>query len=143
MTKNQAALQNEAEISWIRPVKVKTLGKMTDAEVEAEMKRATLGGFQSTLWEEVPDEDTPKLNLTQIQTITKTIDGVEKSLEIHQTTVPIPMDAFPNLWEKTEWTAVQAFSWATEECRRRQWTQKYPDLMAALNDYDMEAAYLY
>ena len=117
----------------IRPVKVKTLKGMSDEEVQKTMWNNSLYG-KIPEWEEIQEEDTPELDT---ETIFRSIHPREqKPLFLYQTTVPLPMDKFSAVLKKM--TATQAFDYITAICRREKWTMEFPNLMAVLNNLDME-----
>ena len=54
----------------------------------------------------------------------------------YQTTVPFPMDKFPAVLNRM--TARQAMNYVYKVCLREKWTASYPNIMAVMNNLDME-----
>ena len=66
----------------------------------------------------------------------QTADGL--ILSLHQSTVPLPMDKFPKVLGKM--SATKALQYIQAICKREGWSMEYPNIMAVLNNLDMEMA---
>lgn len=116
----------------IRAVKVKSLMGMSDEEVQKAMLNNSLTGTLPT-WEEIQEADTVELDTETIFESTRP-DGI--MLLLYQTTVPFPMDKFPAVLNRM--TARQAMNYVYKVCLREKWTASYPNIMAVMNNLDME-----
>ena len=116
----------------IRAVKVKSLMGMSDEEVQKAMLNNSLTGAIPK-WEEILEADTVELDTETIFESTRP-DGI--MLHLHQTTVPFPMDKFPVVLNRM--TARQAMNYVYKVCLREKWTASYPNIMAVMNNLDME-----
>ena len=116
----------------IRAVKVKNLMGMSDEEVQKAMLDNSVTGAVPK-WEEILEADTAELD-TETIFESKRPDGI--MLHLHQTTVPFPMDKFPELL--SQMTAKQAMDYAYKICMREKWAVSYPNIMAVMNNLDME-----
>ena len=116
----------------IRAVKVQSLMGMSDEEVQKAMLNNSLTGAVPK-WEEILESDTAELDT---ETIFESVrpDGI--MLHLHQTTVPFPMDKFPEVLSRL--TAKQAMDYVYKICMREKWTMEYPKIMAVMNNLDME-----
>ena len=132
----------EQNIRFFRAVKVKTLGDHTMKEVEAMIwHNSTIP--RKPQWEEIPDWNVAPLDLIHYQwmelppQMSKAM-GQDK-VKLFQQTCPIPMDKFPKTL--SQMTAPEAIAQAEEICKRQNWKRNYAQLMAALNNYEMELSY--
>ena len=116
----------------IRAVKVKDLMGMSDEEVQKTMLSNSITGAIPQ-WEEILEPDTAELDTETIFEATRP-DG--QVMLLHQTTVPFPMDVFPAVLSKM--TARQAMDYVYRICIREKWTMEYPNIMAVMNNLDME-----
>ena len=116
----------------IRAVKVKSLMGMSDEEVQKAMVNNSLTGALPK-WEEILEADTVELDTETIFESTRP-DGI--MLHLYQTTVPFPMDKFPAVLNRM--TARQAMNYVYKVCLREKWTASYPNIMAVMNNLDME-----
>ena len=111
----------------IRPVKVKSLMGMTSEEVQEEMWQNSING-RIPKWKEILEEDTPEMD-------TETLFDAGYT-ELYQTTVPFPKDTFPDVMKK--FSATRLFNYCLSVCKREGWKPIYPNLMAVVNQLDME-----
>ena len=116
----------------IRAVKVKSLMGMSDEEVQKAMLNNSLTGAIPK-WEEILEADTVEMDTETIFESTRP-DGI--MLQLYQTTVPFPMDKFPVVLNRM--TARQAMNYVYKVCLREKWTASYPNIMAVMNNLDME-----
>ena len=116
----------------IRAVKVKSLMGMSDEEVHKAMLDNSVTGAVPK-WEEILESDTAELD-TETIFESKRPDGI--ILHLHQTTVPFPVDKFPTVLNRM--TAKQAMNYVYKVCMREKWTASYPNIMAVMNNLDME-----
>ena len=116
----------------IRAVKVKSLMGMSDEEVHKAMLDNSVTGAVPK-WEEILEANTAELD-TETIFESKRPDGIV--LHLHQTTVPFPVDKFPKLLNQM--TAKQAMDYAYKICMREKWPVSYPNIMAVMNNLDME-----
>lgn len=120
-----------------RFVKVKTTGNLTDQQVTDLMLMNTLDG-RVPKWEEIIEEDTPELDT---ETVFELHDlpkekGYLPQNPMHQTTIPLPMDIFGKVLRSK--TAQQAGRYCLAVCKREEWKPTYENMMAALNNLDMD-----
>lgn len=114
----------------IRPVKVKSLNGMDERQVQEQMLVNSSKGLIPQ-WKEIPENDTPELDTETIFS-----DG---NVSRHQMTVPLPMDDFPNVLSRK--SAMDAFQYAKIVCDREGWTVKYRNILAVLNQLEMDLEY--
>lgn len=116
----------------LRAVKVKDLAGMSDEEVQKTMWENSKKGTPPQ-WEEIPDADTPELDT---ETIFESVTPSGRTLHLHQTTIPLPMDKFSAVLKKM--TGTQALEYIQSVCIREGWTMAFPNMMMVLNQLDME-----
>ncbi len=118
----------------VRPVKVESLLGMEAEKVQAEILLNSRNGLIPK-WKEIPEADTPEMDT---ETIFRSQTGDGLTLSLHQSTVPLPMDKFPNLLGKM--SATRTLQYVQKICKREGWSMEYPNIMAVLNNLDMETA---
>lgn len=118
----------------VRAVKVTDLMGMDAEKVQEEILKNSQNGTIPK-WKEIPEADTPELD-TETVFRSKTEDGL--ILSLHQSTVPLPTDKFPKVLNKM--TATRTLLYVQKICKREGWSMEYPNIMAVLNNLDMEMA---
>lgn len=119
----------------VRPVKVKSLKGMDSTQVQEQMNLDSWMGL-IPLWEEIPEKDTPELD-TETVFPEKNLSG--EFTDFHQVTVPFPVDEFPLVLGNR--TAMETFQYVKFVCSREGWTMEYRNIMAVLNQLEMDLQY--
>ena len=116
----------------VRAVKVTDLMGMDAEKVQEEILLNSRNGTIPK-WTEIPEADTPEMD-TETIFRSQTRDGL--ILSLHQSTVPLPMDRFPKILGKM--SATKTLQYVQKNCKREGWSMEYPNIMAVLNNLDME-----
>lgn len=118
----------------VRAVKVTDLMGMDAEQVQEAILLNSRNGTVPQ-WTEIPEADTPEMD-TETIFRSQTEDGL--ILILHQSTVPLPMDKFPKVLGKM--SATKILQYVQKICKREGWSMEYPNIMAVLNNLDMEMA---
>ena len=122
-----------------RPVKVKTVGKLTCQQVEDMIwENATKG--TPLPWEEILDNDTPEKDTeTVFSTRAKRNRESTEERVLHQMTIPFPMDRYRKVLRNR--TATEALEYCKSICKREGWEITWENLMVPLSQLNMELGY--
>lgn len=118
----------------VRAVKVTDLMGMNAEQVQEAILLNSRNGTVPQ-WTEIPEAGTPEID-TETIFHSQTEDGL--ILSLHQSTVSLPMDRFPKVLGKM--SATKALQYVQKICKREGWSMEYPNIMAVLNNLNMEMA---
>lgn len=113
----------------VRFVKVKTIGDLDFEDVSKIIIANTWNGWQP-MWEEIVEEDTVELDTV---TIWEYPEDPER--DYHQSTIPIPLDIFPQC---KGMSLKQIDLYTKSICERENWRPTYENRMIVLNNLSME-----
>lgn len=116
-----------SEENLYRPVKVESLNGMNSNQVYIQMNENARNGLKPE-WKEFPEADTVPLDLT---TVWNHEMPSGNTIQVHQLTIPLPLDDFPNLLKRM--TATEAYERAVSIILREHWQHNYSSIMSALN----------
>lgn len=122
--------KNTQNVQFVRPVKVKTIGDLSYSDVEKIMWQNTVNGWQPA-WEEIVEGDTPELDTVTLSTI---VNSKKEEIVVHQTTMPIPLDVFP---ECIGLSLHQIMDYTDAICEREHWLPTYKNRMMVLVHLNM------